>query len=109
MAVHWGDRGRDRETWHWTDEQATGAEEGSGVGKPCFYCCKEVCYPIIAWGGPEASIFLHAECAVLLASHLLSDWRAVEGGYQEYRRRRKWHAEAQKLMVDSKDARHGPK
>jgi hypothetical protein len=39
----------------------------------CFYCGREMAWPVVHWHGYTGDVFLHPDCAGLLSMHLASD------------------------------------
>lgn len=50
-------------------------------GAPCFVCGRTLEFPFIRWGGPEAQVDMHPECALHLGVRLMRDVNEVEDKY----------------------------
>lgn len=56
-------------------------------GIDCFYCGDVMFFPAIFWHG-ELELFLHPECARMLATRLLTDFETAQDGRAAYLKRR---------------------
>lgn len=91
MGVLWGTHSAENECPY---------HENVRSGGQCFYCLRVLEYPCIYWAG-VADVFLHAQCAALLSTSLMADWKRVHDGREAQMNQRKLEQRLQAALTQA--------